>query len=161
MTEKSNNQISRETLEYLDDHHPKAVKFTEMAESLDTEEKILFKNLFFLEENSLIQLMSSYPAGATYPTIHMVKIRDEGKALLGDEERLDEMFPLKGFSSRLDFKKINNLSLSQILNVVASMIESGEIKTQVDSSTLLSEMKKVSEAPSFSEITLAKIFEKV
>ncbi len=159
MNVKSNNHISRDILEYLERHYPKADKFVDMVKALGTDEKALFKNLFFLEETSLVQLMSSYPAGATYPTIHMVKIRDEGRALLADPEKLDTIFPLKGFSSRLDFKKLNTLKLSQVLDVVSSMIEEGQIHPDGSKDNLLSQIKEASKNPALSELTLGKIFE--
>jgi len=103
--------------------------------------------------------MSSYPSGATYPTIHMVKIRDEGRELLAEEERLDAMFPLKGFSSRLDFKKINNIHLSKLLETVSSLLETGEIKAGTDVEALLADLKNLSGNKALSDLTLGKIFE--
>lgn len=156
---KSNNEVSREILFYLNEHHPRAVKFVEMVETLEIDEKVLFKNLFFLEENNLVQLMSSYPSGATYPTIHMVKIRDEGVILIGDEKKLDRMFPLKGFSSRLDLYKINNLTIDDVLRTLALMVEKNEISLNGDKNKIIEEIRNISSASGLTQLTLGKIFE--
>ncbi|MBE9536034.1 MAG: hypothetical protein IMF07_02540 [Proteobacteria bacterium] len=157
MADKSNNEISREVLACLNDHYPKAVKFLEMAEKLEIPEKSLFKNLFFLEENSLVQLMSSYPTGATYPTIHMLKIRDEGRSLLHDTESMDERFPLHGFSSRLDISRINHFTLPELAKSAASMIEKGEGGEK--GTGYLGDLEKIAKASSLKHLTLGKIFE--
>lgn len=156
---KSNNEVSREILSYLNEHHPRAVKFVEMVDTLEIAEKVLFKNLFFLEENNLVQLMSSYPSGATYPTIHMVKIRDEGVELLRDEEKLDAMFPLKGFSSRLDLYKINNLTISDVLQILSLMVEKDEIAVNGDKKKVMEQIKKLASLSDLTHLTLGKIFE--
>ena len=156
---KSNNEVSRQILSYLEETSPKAVKFHEIVNTLEIEERALFKNLFFLEENHLVQLMSSYPSGATYPTIHMVKMRDEGIALLHDEEKLESMFPLKGFSSRLDLYKINSLTLPEILNILPTLIEKGEVAKGADKEKLLRIIKDLASTPGISDLTLGKLFE--
>lgn len=158
--EISNNEVSRKILDCLDGHYPQAVKFVDLVSTLDIDEKVIFKNLFFLEENSLVQLMSSYPTGATFPTIHMVKIRDEGKSLVADEEKLDAMFPLRGFSSRLDLYRINNITLFEIISALSSMVSSGKIDVKKEErGKLLKELKNLSEHPDLSKTTLGKIFE--
>jgi len=157
MADKSNNETSREVLACLNHHYPKAVKFLEMSEKLAIPEKSLFKNLFFLEENLLVQLMSSYPTGATYPTIHMVKIRDEGRSLLNDTERMDELFPLHGFSSRLDISRINHVSLPELAKSAASMIEKGE--GGEEGSRYIGDLEKIAKASSLKHLTMGKIFE--
>lgn len=157
MADKTNNEISREVLACLNEHHPKAVKFLEMAEKLEIPERSLFKNLFFLEENSLVQLMSSYPTGATYPTIHMVKIRDEGRDLLDDNDRLDELFPLQGFSSRLDISRVNHVSLPELASSAVSMIEEGAAGKEGEKH--VDDLKKIAKASSLGGLTLGKIFE--
>ena len=159
MQEYENNEISRKILSYLNDSSPKAIKFSEMVQGLNAEEKVLFKNLFFLEENSFVQLMSSYPTGATYPTIHMVKIRDEGKSLLEDEDKLNALFPLQGLSSRLDLYHINSLTVSEIVNNMLVMIEKGEIAVEKNKETLLKALNDLSAEPEVSEIKLEQIFE--
>lgn len=156
---KSNNEISRQILSYLAETSPKAVKFYAIVDTLGIEERELFKNLFFLEESHLVQLMSSYPSGATYPTIHMVKIRDEGLSLLHDEEKLDSMFPLKGFSSRLDLYKINNLTLTEILNILTEIIEQGGITEDLDKEKISGIVKDLASTPGISKLTLGKLFE--
>ncbi|MDH3973189.1 MAG: hypothetical protein OEV42_02815 [Deltaproteobacteria bacterium] len=156
---KSNNEVSREILSYLDEKHPRAVKFVEMVDTLEIDEKVLFKNLFFLEENNLVQLMSSYPAGATYPTIHMVKIKDEGVALTGDEEKLSSMFPLKGFSSRLDLYKINNLTMGDVIQTLTLMVEKDEIVINGDKKQVMGEIKNLISVSTLTRLTLGKIFE--
>ncbi len=156
---KSNNEVSRQILSYLEETSPKAVKFHEIVNTLEIEERALFKNLFFLEENHLVQLMSSYPSGATYPTIHMVKMRDEGIALLHDEEKLESMFPLKGFSSRLDLYKINSLTLPEILNILPEIIEKGVIAEGFDKETIAGIAKDLASTPGISDLTLGKLFE--
>jgi len=158
---KSNNEVSREILSYLNKMRPQAVKFYEMVNTLGIDEKALFKNLFFLEENSLIQLMSSYPSGATYPTIHMVKIRDEGIKLIENDETLDAMFPLKGFSSRLDLYRINNLTVVEVLVKLSLMVEKDEISVNGNKEDVMAEIKKLMSASGLSHITLGKIFEHV
>ena len=130
-----------------------------MAQDLNADEKVLFKNLFFREENSLVQLMSSYPTGATYPTIHMVKIRDEGKSLLEDEDMLNALFPLQGLSSPLDLYHINSLTVSEIINNVLLMIEEGEIALEKNKESLLKALNDLSAEPEISEIKLRQIFE--
>lgn len=157
MADKSNNEISREVLACLNGHYPKAVKFLEMAEKLEIPERSLFKNLFFLEENSLVQLMSSYPTGATYPTIHMVKIRDEGRSLLEDTEKTDELFPLHGFSSRLDISKINHVNLPELAESVVSMIEKGE--GGEEGKKFIEALETITKASSLNSLTLGKIFD--
>lgn len=156
---KSNNEVSREILFYLDEHHPRAVKFVEMVDTLEIDEKVLFKNLFFLEENNLVQLMSSYPSGATYPTIHMVKVREEGVALIRDEKKLDNMFPLKGFSSRLDLYKINNLTVGEVLHTLSFIVEKDEISINGDKSKVMDTIKSLSSVTGLTRLTLGKIFE--
>ena len=156
---KSNNEVSRQILSYLEETSPKAVKFHEIVNTLEIEERALFKNLFFLEENHLVQLMSSYPSGATYPTIHMVKMRDEGTALLHDEEKLESMFPLKGFSSRLDLYKINSLTLPEILNILPEIIEKGVIAEGLDKEKIAGIAKDLASTPGISDLTLGKLFE--
>ena len=156
---KSNNEVSRQILSYLEETSPKAVKFHEIVNTLEIEERALFKNLFFLEENHLVQLMSSYPSGATYPTIHMVKMRDEGIELLHDEEKLESMFPLKGFSSRLDLYKINSLTLPEILNILPEIIEKGGIAEGLDKEKIAGIAKDLASTPGISDLTLGKLFE--
>ncbi len=156
---KSNNEVSRQVLSYLKETSPKAVKFHEIVNTLEIEERALFKNLFFLEENHLVQLMSSYPSGATYPTIHMVKMRDEGIALLHDEEKLESMFPMKGFSSRLDLYKINSLTLPEILNILPIMIEKGGITETIDKERIAEIVKELASSPGISALTLGNLFE--
>ena len=156
---KSNNEVSRQILSYLEETSPKAVKFHEIVNTLEIEERALFKNLFFLEENHLVQLMSSYPSGATYPTIHMVKMRDEGATLLQDQEKLESMFPLKGFSSRLDLYKINSLTLPEILNILPVMIEKGGITEAIDKERIAEIVKELASAPGISALTLGNLFE--
>lgn len=157
MSEKSNNEISREVLACLNDHYPKAVKFLEMAEKLAIPERSLFKNLFFLEESSLVQLMSSYPSGATYPTIHMLKIRDEGRALLDDTKSMDEFFPAHGLSSRLDISKINHVCIPELASAAISIIEGGEAGEEVRN--YLESLEKIAKASSLKSFTLGKIFD--
>lgn len=157
--QKSNNEVSRQILSYLEETSPKAVKFHEIVNTLEIEERVLFKNLFFLEENHLVQLMSSYPSGATYPTIHMVKMRDEGIALLHDEEKLESMFPMKGFSSRLDLYKINSLTLPEILNILPVMIEKGGVTEALDKERIAGIVKDLASAPGISCLTLGNLFE--
>ncbi|MDT8316373.1 MAG: hypothetical protein RQ824_00085 [bacterium] len=156
---KSNNEVSRQILSYLAEASPKAVKFHEIVNTLEIEERALFKNLFFLEENHLVQLMSSYPSGATYPTIHMVKMRDEGAALLHDEGKLESMFPLKGFSSRLDLYTINSLMLPEVLNILLVLIEKEEVAKGADKEKLLDDIKDLASAPGVSALTLGNLFE--
>lgn len=156
---KSNNEVSRQILSYLEETSPKAVKFHEIVDTLGIEERALFKNLFFLEESHLVQLMSSYPSGATYPTIHMVKMRDEGIALLQDNEKLDSIFPLKGFSSRLDIVKINSLTLSDILSLLDEVIEEGGISGNLDKEKITAIVKDLVSTPAISDLTLGKLFE--
>lgn len=159
MHTKSNNEISREILSFLQTQYPNAVKFMDLVKDLDIDEKVLFKNLFFLEENSLVQLMSSYPTGATYPTIHMVKIREEGLDLLKDQEKLDSLFPLKGFSSRLDLYKINSITLSQLLEAAAYLIEKGEIRVDANREETLMNIRNFANHPAISKANLGKLFE--
>ncbi len=156
---KSNNEVSRQILSYLEETSPKAVKFHEIVSTLEIEERALFKNLFFLEENHLVQLMSSYPSGATYPTIHMVKMREEGIELLHDEEKLESMYPLKGFSSRLDLYKINSLTLPEILNILPEIIEKGVIAEGLDKEKIAGIAKDLASTPGISDLTLGKLFE--
>ena len=156
---KSNNEVSRQILSYLEETSPKAVKFHEIVNTQELEERALFKNLFFLEESHLVQLMSSYPSGATYPTIHMVKIRDEGIALLHDKEKLESMFPLKGFSSRLDLYKINSLTLSEILHILPEIIEKGGIPEGLDKEKIAGTIKELASTPGIADLTLGKLFE--
>ena len=156
---KSNNEVSREILSCLREKHPQAVKFVEIVKALHIEEKALFKNLFFLEENHLIQLMSSYPTGATYPTIHMVKIKEEGLRILDDEEKLDAMFPLKGFSSRLDLYRINNMTLAELASALRKLIETRELVLREGQDELLKGLQEIGDAPEAAELTLGKIFE--
>ena len=156
---KSNNEVSRQILSYLEETSPKAVKFHEIVNNLEIEERALFKNLFFLEENHLVQLMSSYPSGATYPTIHMVKMRDEGIALLHDEEKLEAMFPLKGFSSRLDLYKINNLTLAEILDILPEIMEKGGVAETLDKERVVQMVKDLASTPGISALTLGNLFE--
>ena len=155
---KSNNEISRDIMIYLRDKHPQAVKFVDLFQAFDIEEKVLFKNLFFLEETHFLQLMSSYPSGATYPTIHMVKIKDEGLALLGDEEKLDTMFPLKGFSSRLDINKINSLGIPDLLKTLSSMIADEKIDCGDEKEIINDSIKKLSTDSALADLTLGKVF---
>ncbi len=159
MQEDENNEISRKILSFLNDNYPKAIKFSEMSQDLNADEKVLFKNLFFLEENTFVQLMSSYPTGATYPTIHMVKIRDEGKSLLEDEDKLNALFPLEGLSSRLDLYHLNSLTVSDIINNMLVMIEKGEITVEKNKESLLKALNDLSAEPAVSEIKLRQIFE--
>lgn len=161
MAKISNNMVSRNILVYLNESYPKAIKFSEMVKSLDFNERDLFKNLFFLEENSLVQLMSSYPTGATYPTIHMIKIRDEGKNLLGSEERLNNLFPLNETSGKPDFYQINSLSLSEIMGELLVMIEENSLLVKKDRNILLENIKSASLNPAISGVKLIKIFERL
>ncbi len=153
------NQVSRDILSYLDAHYPKAVKFSEMVVNLGVNEKTLFNNLFFLEDNSMVQLMCSYPTGATYPAIHMIKGREEGIALLKDNDRLESMFPLQSFAHSLDEHKINNLSVSEIISALSSEIKSnGKIKSE-GMSGLEKNLDDLKKNPVISEIKLGKILE--
>jgi len=156
---KSNNEVSREILSYLNQVRPQAVKFFEMVDTLEIDEKVLFKNLFFLEENNLIQLMSSYPTGATYPTIHMVKIKGDGSKLVESKDELDAMFPLKGFSSRLDLYRINNLTLTEVLEALSSMIEKDEISVNGDKEKVMEKINDILSTSGLTPLTLGKIFE--
>lgn len=156
---ESNNEISRDIMIYLRDKQPKAVKFVDLFRDMNVEERILFKNLFFLEETRFLQLMSSYPSGATYPTIHMVKLKEEGLSILDDEEKLDAMFPLKGFSSRLDISKINKLTIHDLLETLSSMLEAGEIDGGDDKEVMTDTIKKLSDNPALKVLTLGKVFE--
>ncbi len=158
-TTRSNNEVSREILDCLKEKHPQAVKFVEIVKTLNLEERALFKNLFFLEESHLIQLMSSYPTGATYPTIHMVKIKEEGLNILNDDEKLDAMFPLKGFSSRLDLYRINNMTLAELVSALRVMVEAKKLDLKGNHEELIRELKEIGDAPEAAELTLGKIFE--
>lgn len=161
MQELSNNEASRIILSYLKDNYPKAIKFYEMVHSLHADEKALFNNLLFLEESSLVQLMSSYPTGATYPTIHMVKIRDEGSSLLKDEDRLNTLFPLREDPSPVGLHQMSKVAFSEIIGQIISMIEKGDIMTEKDSEEIVAALCRLSAEPAVAEIKLGEIFKQL
>ena len=153
-----NNEISREILAYLDEFHPQAVKFSDMVNNLDIDEKDLFKNLFFLEDFSFIQLMSTYPVGAIFPNIHMVKIRDEGRELLEDEEKLDNLFPLRDFSCLSDRNRINNFTILEVIDTMQDMALKDKIDVLGEKDELLTAIKTLKKCVKLSKVTLGKIF---
>ncbi len=154
----SNNELSRRILACLKDHYPQAMKFADLVKALNIDEKAIYKNLFFLEEKSFAQLMSSYPPGATYPTIHMVKLREEGKTLIEDEEELDDIFPLTGLSSRLDPQKIDGLTLAELFGALTRMIEQGKIVTGRDRKELANRLSDLAADRGLAKTTLGRIF---
>jgi len=159
LDDRSNNQVSREILTYLDEHYPKAVKFSEMVINLGINEKTLFKNLFFLEDNSLIQLMCSYPAGATFPSIHMIKGREEGITLLNDADRLESMFPVQGFAHSMDYYKMNNVVISEVVSALSSEIKNAKGIEETKRSELVITLDNIANSPLISDIKLGKILE--
>jgi len=89
----TNNELSRKVLASLVAHGG-TVRFRALVEELEEDAKVVFKNLFFLEERSYVSLATSYPIDAVYPQIHIVRLRDEGKNLTLDDELMDAAFPL-------------------------------------------------------------------
>lgn len=89
----TNNQLSRQVLAFVAGQE-KPAKFHELAGALKLDERILFKNLFYLEEHGFVLLATSIPSDAVYPQIHLIRLTDQGRAVLQDPGRLDRAFPL-------------------------------------------------------------------
>ena len=153
------NQVSRDILIYLDGHYPKAVKFSEMVVNLGVNEKTLFNNLFFLEDNSMIQLMCSYPTGATYPAIHMIKGREEGRTILNDQIKFEDMFPLQSFTHSLDEYKINNLTVLEIISALLTKIKNSETIKSAEKIEIEKTLDSLKKNPLISDIKLGNILE--
>ncbi len=93
----TNNELSRKVLTLLHERK-KPAKFDEMAKVIGVDARTVYKNLFYLEEHHYIQLSTSYPSEAVYPLIHLVRIRDKGKKLVENPEKLEKAFPLSDTS---------------------------------------------------------------
>jgi len=89
----TNNELSRKVLKTLVAKSG-SMRFKELVETLGTDARALFKNLFFLEEKGFLQLSTSYPPESVYPQIHLVRLRKRGEDAAKDPARLDSAFPL-------------------------------------------------------------------
>ncbi len=89
----TNNELSRKVLAALSGKAGR-IRFTELVETMGTDARTVFKNLFFLEDKGFVRLATSYPTGAVYPEIHLVRIHEAGEELLNDQALMDSVFPV-------------------------------------------------------------------
>jgi DNA-binding transcriptional ArsR family regulator len=93
----TNNELSRKVLTLLHEQK-KPAKFEELVKAIGVDARTVYKNLFYLEEHHYIQLSTSYPSEAVYPLIHLVRMRERGKDLVENPEKLERTFPLSDTS---------------------------------------------------------------
>lgn len=90
----SRNLLSRKILEHLYKAEGK-VRFEELVKVIGAEERLVYNNLFYLEENGLVELSKSYPSDAVYPLIHFIHLRAKGKRIVENPQAMEELFPLE------------------------------------------------------------------
>jgi hypothetical protein len=123
----TNNELSRKVLEALLKNSGK-IRFKELVETFGEDARVIFKNLFFLEEKTYVQLSTSYPSDSVYPTIHIIKLRKEGEKLAEDHEEMSREFPLsdKTTDSALNIPPNLNgnkkVTFANVLELLASKI---------------------------------------
>lgn len=115
------DEISRKALSHLKGTYPKPARFKEMSADLGIDQKALSKNLFYLEENQLVRLATSIEGDATFPTIHVVKLTDEGSELAGNKEKLEERFSSR--KAKYHDQELHEVTFAGVLDRLAGAIE--------------------------------------
>ncbi len=128
----TNNDLSRKVLNLLNASES-AVKFKAMLRELGVDPRMLFKNLFYLEEQKMVQLSTSYPTDAVYPQIHLIRLRGKGRELIQDQAALDEQFPLSDTSRDTsphippDLRESRSVPYSKILEQLKNRVKQEDL----------------------------------